>query len=329
MTSSDTKDSGYVIEAKSLSKTFWGRRSLFGRGPGVRAAHRVNLGIRRGEIYGLVGESGCGKTTVARLLLRLLETDEGAVTFEGGDVLQVTPTEMKELRRKMQIIFQDPYASLNPSFRVRTILWEGYRQLPPAEQGDMQEDLGALMERVGLWPELLDRYPHELSGGQRQRVGIARALTVNPQFIVADEPTSALDVSVQAQILNLFLQLRQDLGLTYLFISHNIGVIRYLCDYVAVMYLGQIVEDGPVSEVLDRPAHPYTLGLLSSVPSMTERGSWQRRLVPGEIPSPTQIPPGCSFHPRCDRAQDICHQEEPLLRRLSDGRRVACHFPLG
>jgi len=327
MAVSGTKNNGYLLEAKGLSKTFWGRRSIFARGPAVRAVHQVSLSIRRGDVYGLVGESGCGKSTVARLLLRLLEPDCGTATFHGRDIFQATAGEMKELRRKMQIIFQDPYSSLNPSLRIRTVLWEGYRQRPPAEQGDMKADLGMLMERVGLPEGLLDRHPHELSGGQRQRVGIARALTVNPQFIAADEPTSALDVSVQAQILNLFLDLRQDLELTYLFISHNIGVIRYLCDQVAVMYVGQVVENGPATDVLEHPAHPYTVGLLSSVPRVAQRGTRQRRLLPGETPSPTHILPGCAFRPRCDRAQEICRQKEPPMVRLDEGHYVVCHFP--
>lgn len=327
MISSYANGSSNLIEAAGLSKTFWGRGTLLSRGPAVRAVQKVDLGIKRGEIFGLVGESGCGKSTVARLLLRLLEADGGAVRFDGQNVLQATKVEMKGLRRRMQIIFQDPYSSLNPALRIAGILQEGYRQRLSNAKGDMQADLEALMERVGLWSELLDRHPHELSGGQRQRVGIARALTVNPEFIVADEPTSALDVSVQAQILNLFIRLQQDLGLTYLFISHNIGVIEYMCDRMAVMYLGRIVEEGLVDDVLRRPAHPYTIGLLSSVPAMAQRGTRRRRLLPGEIPSPTDLPPGCPFEPRCERSQVMCRQQEPQLVQIDGLHRVACHIP--
>jgi len=327
MASSGMNSDGFLLEARGLCKSFRGRGSLFTAAPQVRAVHNVSLSIRRGGIYGLVGESGCGKSTVARLLLRLLDADRGSVSFQGSGVLHATPGEMRVLRRQMQIIFQDPYSSINPSFKIHTALWEGYRQRPPAEQGNVRSDLLALMERVGLEGTFLNRYPHELSGGQRQRVGIARALTLNPQFIVADEPTSALDVSVQAQILNLFLDLRQDLGLTYLFISHNLGVIRYMCEHVSVMYLGQIVENGPTSSILEHPAHPYTIGLLRSVPRRAQRGSRQRSLLPGETPSPSSIPPGCSFHPRCDSAQDICRREEPKAVQLDEQHVVACHFP--
>lgn len=315
-----------LLEVRDLTKRFYGRRLFFSRGPAVTAVDRVNLRIMRGDSFGLVGESGCGKTTVGRLILNLLAPTSGEVIYNGQPVYTASPSEMLALRRKMQIIFQDPYSSLNPSFRVRQIVAEGYRRRadPGAAMG---ADLAALMTQVGLGPEILSKYPSQLSGGQRQRVGIARALAVGPEFIIADEPTSALDVSIQAQILNLFIDLQQQLRLTYLFISHNMGVIRYICNRVAVMYLGQIIEQGTTDDVLNRPAHPYTVGLLGSMPRPEDRVQRQRRLLGGELPSPTRLPTGCRFHPRCAWAKDICKQVEPPQIEIAPGHSAGCHFP--
>ena len=235
---------------------------------------------------------------------------------------------MAEIRRSIQIVFQDPYSSLNPAFNVRTILWEGLSKVPDINPHETDDQLGGLLEQVGLSREYLGAFPYQLSGGQRQRVGVARALSVNPLFLVADEPTSALDVSIQAQILDLFIELQQKLGLAILFISHDFSVIRYLCEQVAVMYLGQIVEKGMTQEVLGHPRHPYTSGLMNSIPRIEQRGTRERRLVAGELPNPTNLPKGCRFHPRCTFAQDRCKQEEPFLEDLGEGRSVACFYPL-
>ena len=317
-----------ILETRDLCKYYNVQRPFSRERYTVKAVDHVNLQVRKGEVFGLVGESGCGKSTIGRLILRLIQATQGTVLFNQQDILSLKKQALVEMRRQMQIVFQDPYSSLNPSFSVRSILLEGLTRRPDWQPREATERLGELIERVGLSREYLTMYPHQLSGGQRQRVGVARALSVDPQFMVADEPTSALDVSIQAQILDLFIDLQQRLGLAILFISHDFSVIRYLCERVAVMYLGQIVEEGATRGVLDHPQHPYTAGLLSSIPRIEQRGIRERRLLPGELPSPTDLPQGCRFHPRCAFAQDRCRKETPPLSDTGEGRKAACFYPL-
>jgi peptide/nickel transport system ATP-binding protein/oligopeptide transport system ATP-binding protein len=313
-----------LIETRGLCKHFDVRNTFSREKHVVRAVDQVDLQIHPHEIFGLVGESGCGKSTLGRVLMRLLPPSSGHILFDGQDVTTAAPA---SARHPMQIIFQDPYSSLNPSFDVRAILWEGMRNQPDLNRHTAEAQMVELLQRVGLSRDYLHVYPHQLSGGQRQRVGIARALTCNPRFLIADEPTSALDVSIQAQILNLFIELQQTMGLTILFISHDISVIRYLCNRVAVMYLGQIVEQGPAGEVLNRPRHPYTASLLSGVPKMGQFEARERRFLPGEMPSPLALPPGCRFHPRCPRVKERCRQHLPVLESVSPSHEAACFFP--
>lgn len=317
-----------LVEARNLSRQFTVRRAFGSAHQTVKAVDDVTLRIGHGEIFGLVGESGCGKSTIGRLLLRLLEPTAGQLLFDGVDITHARGSALATLRRQMQIVFQDPFSSLNPSFDIRAILWEGLRRVPGMDRTRGERRIVELLETVGLRPEYARARPHELSGGQRQRVGIARALTVNPRFLVLDEPTSALDVSIQSQMLNLFVDLQQTMRLTLLFISHDLDVIRYLCDQIAVMYLGRIVEQGPAARVLDQPQHPYTAALLASrpVPHRDERP--ERRILPGELPSPLALPTGCRFHPRCPHAQNRCQVEVPRLEAHREGAAVACFYPL-
>lgn len=297
----------------------------------VKAVDGVSFGVRRDKVFALVGESGCGKSTVARLILKLIEPTGGRVLFKGDDVLALAGDRLKAFRRSVQIVFQDPFASLNPRMRVLDTLGEPFiiHKLVPKNQ--IKDNVVALLEKVGLGPEALMKYPHEFSGGQRQRICIARALTVSPELIVADEPLSALDVSIQAQILNLFQQIRRDSGIALVFISHDLNVVQYLSDEVGVMYLGRIVEMAKTDELFTSPKHPYTELLLRSVPKIrTMRSAATQSPVSmtgaqADIPSPIDVPPGCPFHPRCPQRFDPCDKEEPILKE-SDGRRVACHL---
>jgi oligopeptide transport system ATP-binding protein len=314
-----------LVEVRELSKYFGvGRMLPWRTSPPVKAVDKIDLEIYQGETFGLVGESGCGKTTLGRLIVGLARPTEGEIYFAGEEV----SGKSQDLHIKMQIIFQDPYSSLNPSFKVRTILWEAARQKGKASKSVREEDFTRILEQVGLHPEALHSYPHQLSGGQRQRVGIARALILDPQFIVADEPTSALDVSVQAQILNLMIDLQRRMGLTYLFISHDLSVIRYISDRIGVMYLGRIVEIGNAKTVLSRPRHPYTASLLASIPRPDDRQGRIRVAVGGDLPSSMNIPSGCRFHPRCARVQPKCAISEPLLEEGVNGTMAACFFPI-
>jgi oligopeptide/dipeptide ABC transporter ATP-binding protein len=294
----------------------------------VRAVNEVSFGVPRGGSMGLVGESGCGKSTVARTLLRLIEPDSGSIVFDGIDLRRAGRAQMRALRQRIQIVFQDPYASLNPRRTVRETLEEPLRVHRRGNARAIAEKVAKTLLDVGLPLDALDRYPHEFSGGQRQRVGIARALVLDPELIVADEPVSALDVSVQAQILQLLAKLRQERGLSFVFVSHDLGVVRQFCDTVSVMYLGRIVESGPTRPLLDAPAHPYSRVLRDSspVPDPGERLVLSK--IEGEIPSPTRLPAGCAFHPRCPRAAGPCREQVPNLGALAAHRQVACYFPL-
>ena len=318
-----------IIRAESLRKSFRGPSRGIGRGHAeLRAVDGVSLEVMPGETLGLVGESGCGKSTLGRLLLRLQEPTSGRVYFEGQDITSLSQSALRPIRSKMQIIFQDPYSSLNPRMTVQAALSEALRvHGMVSSASEEQERIAALLERVGLRPEHMRRYPHEFSGGQRQRIGIARALAVSPTFIVADEPVSALDVSIQAQIVNLLSDLQEELGLSYLFIAHDLHVVEHVSRRVAVMYLGRVVELASSDQIYSKPRHPYTEALLSAAPEPDPTARKRRLLLEGDVPSPIDPPSGCAFHPRCPIAEKgLCDREVPALRALEPGHEVACHL---
>jgi peptide/nickel transport system ATP-binding protein/oligopeptide transport system ATP-binding protein len=322
-----------LVDVQGLVKHFPGPRAFMGLGRPravVRAVDGVSFAIASGQTLGLVGESGCGKSTVGRAILRLIEPDAGRVALDGQDVLALGPRQLRALRRRMQIVFQDPYGSLNPRMTVRQTLAEPLAIHRIATRAQAEGRILALLEEVGLDPGFAHSYAHELSGGQRQRVGIARALSVEPQFLVLDEPVSALDVSVQAQVLNLLADLQQRRRLTYLFIAHDLAVVKHVADHVAVMYLGKIVERAPAATLYAAPRHPYTTSLLSAVPVPDPRVHRQRIVLAGDVPSPAHPPPGCPFHPRCPHPKKDarCRTEPPALREVVPGQLAACHFAL-
>ncbi|HEX7267217.1 MAG TPA: dipeptide ABC transporter ATP-binding protein [Streptosporangiaceae bacterium] len=297
----------------------------------VHAVDDVSFEVRPGETLGLVGESGCGKSTLARCIARLYELTSGSITFDGRDISRMPRRGLRPVRRGMQIVFQDPYASLNPRKRVGTIISDPLRIHRRGSRDEIKRQVRQLLELVGLSPEHVNRYPHEFSGGQRQRIGVARALALHPKLIIADEPVSALDVSIRAQVINLLDDLQDELSLTYIFIAHDLGVVRHVSDRIAVMYLGKIVEISPAEELYQRPVHPYTEALLSAVPIPDPDLSEQREhiVLEGDVPSPVAPPPGCRFHPRCRYATDICSREEPpLVAHASPDHVAACHHPL-
>ena len=291
----------------------------------VHAVDRVSLTVRKGEVVGLVGESGCGKSTLGRMVAGILPPTEGTILRDGSDIKALTGAEARQMKLRTQMIFQDPYASLNPRMRVQDIVGEAPRVHGLLDGATFDDYVDEQMRRAGLDPGFKRRYPHQFSGGQRQRIGIARALAVRPDFIVCDEAVAALDVSIQAQILNLFMRLRKELDLTYLFISHDLGVVEHLSDRVVIMYLGRVVEEADTETVFRRPNHPYTRSLLDSVPRIENRKR-AFSVVKGEIPSPINPPPGCHFHPRCPMAMERCRVEVPKLREIAPGQRSACHL---
>ncbi len=318
-----------IIEAEGLVKTFvdGGGLSLGQKRDEVRAVDGVSFEVGRGETLALVGESGCGKSTLGRLLLRLIQPTAGKVSFEGIDLVTLSKAEMRAMRQKVQMIFQDPYGSLSPRRSVADIIAEPLEVFGLVRSGrERRERVADLLTQVGLSPSYMDRYPRQFSGGQRQRIGIARAISVDPGFIVADEPVSALDVSIQAQIINLMQDLQQQKGFSYLFIAHDLAVVRHIADRVAVMYLGRIAEMGPKTKIYAAPQHPYTQALLSAAPEPDPERKTKRIILEGDVPSPSNVPPGCSFHTRCPIAQAVCSVERPPLREVAPGQLAACHF---
>jgi oligopeptide/dipeptide ABC transporter ATP-binding protein len=319
-----------LLEVKDLKVHFPVRGGLFGRAGGyVKAVDGVDLTVKQGETLGLVGESGCGKSTTGRAILQLIKPTAGSVRFKGQELTGLSARKVHQARANMQMIFQDPFGSLDPRFTVGEIIAEPLQNFHYGSKAEIRKRIEALLEVVGMNPKYINRYPHEFSGGQRQRIGIARALAMNPAFVICDEPVSALDVSIQAQVLNLLQDLQERFGLTYLFIAHNLSVVKYISDRVAVMYLGHVVEVAVRDALYEKPLHPYTQALLSAipVPDPEIEGKRQRIILEGDVPSPLHPPSGCPFHPRCWKAQQICREQTPSLEAKEGNHVAACFFP--
>ncbi|MFA1822745.1 ABC transporter ATP-binding protein [Virgibacillus oceani] len=316
-----------LLTVKDLKKHFSLPKKPFSKdSKSIKAVDGISFKVKEGETFGIVGESGCGKSTTGRMILRILEPTWGQITYQGKNLLSLSKNEMKKMKKEIQIIFQDPYSSLNPRFKVKDIIREVLllHNIVPKDKVDYR--IVELLESVGLGRQHMDRYPHEFSGGQRQRIGIARALALEPKLIICDEPVSALDVSIQAQIINLMKDLQKERDLTYIFISHDLSVVHHLCDRIAVMYLGKIVEVANKEEIFNNPQHPYTKALLNAVPSVNSPSLEDMGLLKGDMPSPADPPKGCSFHTRCPFAMDICKEVEPILEENENQHQVACHL---
>jgi oligopeptide/dipeptide ABC transporter ATP-binding protein len=319
-----------LLEVKDLKVHFPVRGGLLGRAHAyVKAVDGVSISVKQGETLGLVGESGCGKSTTGRGILQLIKPTAGSVRFKGQELTKLDARKVRQARADMQMIFQDPYGSLDPRFTVGEIIAEPLQNFQKLSKQETRQRVGELLEVVGLNPKYINRFPHEFSGGQRQRIGIARALAVNPAFVVCDEPVSALDVSIQAQVLNLLQDLQERFGLTYLFIAHNLSVVKYISNRVAVMYLGRVVEVAERDQLYDRPLHPYTQALLSAIPMPDPEIEGQRKriILEGDVPSPVNPPSGCPFHPRCWKAQQVCREQVPPLEKKEGVHMAACFFP--
>ena len=329
MMTTDTKKSKTLLEVKDLCKHYPIRKGLFSRISGyVYAVDGISFTINEGETLGLVGESGCGKSTVGRTILKLIEPSRGEIIWRGERIDELSRSQMRPYRQQIQAVFQDPYSSLNPRMRSADIVSEPLRNFESLSKAQGRERVSALFERVGLRPDQMLRFPHEFSGGQRQRLGIARALSVKPKLIMLDEPVSALDVSVQAQVINLLEDLQREFQVSYLFVAHDLAVVKHISHRVAVMYLGRIVELAPTKELFSRPSHPYTEALLSAVPVPDPKYQRKQIVLGGDVPSPINRPNGCHFHTRCRYAQERCKVEEPVLEEITPGHSVACHFKL-
>ncbi|HBY58079.1 MAG TPA: peptide ABC transporter ATP-binding protein [Candidatus Atribacteria bacterium] len=315
-----------LVEVKNLKKWFLIGKSPLGKKEAIRAVDDVSFYIKKKEVLGLVGESGCGKTTCGKVILRILEPTDGSIFFDGQEISHISRKEMLKFRKRMMIIYQDPFGSLDPRMTIGATIAEPMEVHKIGSKKEQEKRVIEIMEKVGLFPDQINRYPHEFSGGQRQRIGIARALATNPEFIVADECVSALDVSIQAQIINLLQDLQKEFGLTLLFVAHDLSVIKHICDRVAVMYLGKIVETAPKKELFNNPKHPYTQALLSAIPIPDPKLRKRGEILMGDVPSPINPPSGCRFHTRCPYVKAICKEEEPKLETSENTHRVACHL---